>query len=117
MNIKFRSIQLNMPQKWIILVVYPQSRQTLGTRPQTPFRFNESRMCKDPTPIEHFWLMQILGNLGANRNVIILYFLPPPWRKIASALLSGWYLLTLQTNSAFFKTKLEHCSHHTCFYF
>jgi len=43
-------------------------------------------MCEDPTPIEHFWLMQILGNFGAKRN---LYFLPPPCPKIVSAPLSG----------------------------
>jgi len=31
-------------------------------------------MCKDSTPIEHFWLMQMLGNFRAKRNFIILYF-------------------------------------------
>jgi len=46
MNIKFRSfflgrISVKHAKKWIILVVYPQSWQTLGARPQTPFRFNE----------------------------------------------------------------------------
>jgi len=32
-------------------------------------------MCKVPTPIEHFWLMQMLGNFRAKRN-LYLYFLP-----------------------------------------
>jgi len=66
--------------------VYPQSRQTF---PQTPFRFNDYKMCKDPIPIEHFWLMQMLGNLEAKRNFTILYFLSPPCPKIASASLRG----------------------------
>jgi len=39
-------------------------------------------MCIDPTPIEHFWLMQMLGNFGAKRNFIILYFLTPSPAKI-----------------------------------
>jgi len=34
-------------------------------------------MCKEPTLIEHFWLMQMLDNIGAKQNSIILYFLPP----------------------------------------
>jgi len=29
-----------------------------------------------PTPIEQFWLMQMLENLGQNK-AYILYFLPP----------------------------------------
>jgi len=32
-------------------------------------------MCQNPSPIEHFWLMQMLGNFGTKRNFIILYFL------------------------------------------
>jgi len=34
-------------------------------------------MCKDPTPVEHFWLMQMLRNFEAKRNFIILYFFDP----------------------------------------
>jgi len=29
-------------------------------------------MCKDPTPIEYFWLKQMLGNFGAKRNLLPL---------------------------------------------
>jgi len=32
-------------------------------------------MCQNPSPLEHFWLMQMLENFGAKRNFIILYFL------------------------------------------
>jgi len=59
-------------------------------------------MCKDPAPIEHIWLMQMLGNFGAKRNFIILYFLPPPCLKIVSTprrlIFSG-----AENKSAFFK--------------
>jgi len=30
-------------------------------------------MCKDPTPIEHFWLMRILRNFGAKRNLYFMF--------------------------------------------
>jgi len=34
-------------------------------------------MCKDPTThIEHFWLMQMLGNLGAKRNLYFIFSNP-----------------------------------------
>jgi len=56
-----------------------KNHQALGIRPQTPsrpsFSFNDYSNVQNPTPIEHFWLMQMLGNLGAKRN---LYLLPLP---------------------------------------
>jgi len=30
-------------------------------------------MCKDPTAIEHFWLMQKLGNLGTKWNWYFMF--------------------------------------------
>jgi len=43
-------------------------------------------MSKDPTLIEHCWLMQMLGNFGAKQN---LYFLLPSVSKIVPAPLRG----------------------------
>jgi len=52
--------------KWTILVVNPKIVKCWGV--QTPFRFNDLRMCNNSTPIEHFRLMQIIGNFEAKRN-------------------------------------------------
>jgi len=55
---KFRNFkaefQLKCAKNWIILEVNPPNRQKLVVLLQTPFRINVWRMCKDPTPIEHF---------------------------------------------------------------
>jgi len=53
-----------------------------GLRLQTPFRLNECARLY--TLIEHFWLMQMLGNLGAKRN---LYFMPPCSKNVPAPLL------------------------------
>jgi len=64
---------------WIILVVNSSNagdsapRLTLGLCPQTLLRFNNYRLCKDPNPIEHFLLVQMLGNFG-KKTKLILYF-------------------------------------------
>jgi len=68
------------------LVVNPPNRQALGAPPPTPlppaaggfalrplFRFNDKRMYRDPTYIEHFRMLLILGIFGAKQ----LDFLPP----------------------------------------
>jgi len=34
-------------------------------------------MYKDATPIKHFWLMQMLGNFGANLNLYFVFWLWP----------------------------------------
>jgi len=59
-------------------------------------------MCKDPTPIEHFWLMQMLGNFGAKRN---LYFLPLSLSKnrFRATVLRWLIFIDAKTISAFKK--------------
>jgi len=43
-------------------------------------------MYKDPIPIEHFWLMQMLGNFRQNETYILFFLvLPPPCLKTVSA--------------------------------
>jgi len=44
----------------------PKSPTAGESDTRSPLRFNDLIVCKDPTPIEHFWLMQMLGNFGAN---------------------------------------------------
>jgi len=49
--------------KRIILEIKSPNRQTLGTQTlfsQTPIYIKQLENVQDPTPIEHFWLMQIL---------------------------------------------------------
>jgi len=74
-------------------------------------------MCKDPTPIEHFWLMQILGNFGAKQNFIMLYFLIPSLPKIVSAPLGGLIFIDAATKFSIFSKKLEYWSQHNVLYY
>jgi len=60
-------------------------------------------MCKDPIPIEHFWLIQMLGDFGAKRNFIILYFLPLPCPKIVSAPLRELIFIDAANKFSIFK--------------
>jgi len=87
--------------------------------PRPSFTFNEQRMCKDPTlsPIEHFWLMQMLGNFGTKRNFIILYFLIPSLPKIVSAPLRGLIFSDATNKFSLFSKKLEYCSQHTVLHY
>jgi len=62
-------------------------------------------MCKDHTPIEHFWLMHMLGNLGVKRNFIVLYFLPPRCPKIVSAPLRGLIFIDAANKFSIFQKK------------
>jgi len=103
-------------QIWIILVINSPNRQILGALP-SPRLDSMNRecardldipgMCRDPTPIEYFWLIQMLGNFRAKRNLysyFIPYVLPPLLsKKRFPATEKGWYLSTLQINSAFLK--------------
>jgi len=61
------------------LVVNPPNRQALealppgsllGARPTFGFNTSQENV-QDPTLIERFWLMQMLGNLGAKRFPIV----------------------------------------------
>jgi len=45
-------------------------------------------MCKDPTPTEHFWLMQMLGNFEAKYSYFI-FSVPLFCPKIIPAPLKG----------------------------
>jgi len=40
-----------------------------GTDPRPPLKINDYGMCKDFSPTEHFWLMQMLGNFEAKGNI------------------------------------------------
>jgi len=71
------------------LVANPKNHQALGApsldslapggwrfSPHNPFRFNNQKYVQDPTPILHtriFYLMQILGNFGAKRNLYFIF--------------------------------------------
>jgi len=47
--------------------------------------------------------MQMLGNFGEKRNLIILYFLPPPRLKIVSAPLRRLIFIGAAKKSVFFQ--------------
>jgi len=49
-------------------------------------------MCKDPTPIEHFWLMQMLENFGAKQNLYFIFFAPSLLKNRSRAAKRGWYI-------------------------
>jgi len=62
----------------ILLVNSPNRQSQRAPPPDPPFRFNDKRMCKNPTPIETIWLMQILGNFVAKSNLHYIFLVLPP---------------------------------------
>jgi len=99
------------------LMVNPKNVKCWGLRLQTPFRFSDLRMCNNPTPIEHFWLMHMLGNFRAKRNLYFKFSAPPfsLSKDRSSATKRGWRLSTLQTNPTF--KKMENCSQHNVLHY
>jgi len=84
----------------------------LRAPPQTPLRFSDLRMCNHLTPVEHFWLMLIIRNFGAKRNLYFKFSAPPSSlsKDRSCATERGWRLSTLQTNATF--KKMEYSSQH-----
>jgi len=58
-----------------------------------------------------------LAILEQNETLWFLFFDPLPVQKSCLHHWEGWYLSTMQTNSAFFKKKLEYCSQHNALHY
>jgi len=63
--------------------------------------------------------MQMLGNLRAKRNLYFIYSDLPPFlsKNRSRTTKGGWYLLTLQRNSAIFTKKLEYFVSYIMYFF
>jgi len=66
-------------------------------------------MCKDPTPIEYFWLMQMLGNFGAKQNFI---FSASSLSKNHFCKTEGADIYRRCTQIQHLKKKKKYCSQH-----
>jgi len=69
------------------------------------------------TPIEHFWLMQMLGNLEAKRKYILYFLLLFLFKNRSRATKRSWYLSTLQNNFSNFQKLLEYCPQHNVLHY
>jgi len=78
---------------------FPKSPTAGGSTFRLPFRFNNYRMCKEPTPIEQFWLKQMLGILGQNETYILCFLaLSPLLSKNRSHTIEGADIYRRYTN-------------------
>jgi len=68
-------------------------------------------MYKDPTPIEHYWLMQMLGNFESKRNLYFIFSSSSP-SKNRSRSTEGAYIYRRYKQFQHLNKKLEYCSQH-----
>jgi len=92
-----------------------------GGEPPDPRLDSMNRECAKT--LIHFWLMQMLGNFGAKRNFIILYFLIPSLYKHRFCATEGAdiYRRCKQIQHFSKKLELEYCSqlnvlHYECYH-
>jgi len=81
---KFRDVLMNKCRRFFRQNFSWNMPQTLGANsflPHIPISIQTIENMQDSTPIEHFWLIQILGNLGAKQNLYFIFWPLPPLSK------------------------------------
>jgi len=88
----------------------PKSSNAGDSATKPPFRFNYKKMCKDPTPIENFWLM--FENFGAKRSLHFIFSAPSLFKNRSRATNYRRYKQIQQ-----FSKNLEYCSQNNVLHF